>query len=266
MQALNIIGLQWDLAWENPEANRQKAANMLAEQDTAGALIVLPEMFTTGFSMDAPANAENMEGPSLKWMQELASQQQALVTGSLIIEEDGHYYNRFLAVSSAGLVCQYDKRHTFRMAGEHEVYQPGQHRAIFSWQGWRICPQVCYDLRFPVWSRAHSLGTGPDYDLLLYVANWPEPRISHWDALLKARAIENQTYVVGINRIGTDGNEVPYVGSSAIIDYLGKPVIHHRHTETLLKATLEPAPLQSYRQKFPVWKDADIFEIVETRG
>jgi predicted amidohydrolase len=261
MNELQILGLQLNLHWEDAEANRKHIENLLTAHAKPADIIVLPEMFTTGFSMNALKQAEEMMGPSMYWMRKLAQQQEALILGSLIILEGGKYYNRFIAMDSFGVVCQYDKRHTFRMAGEHEVYEAGQERKVFEWKGWRICPQVCYDLRFPVFSRTRSDENGPDYDLLIYVANWPKPRISHWETLLKARAIENQAFVIGINRVGTDGVKMEYNGGSVILDHMGNVLAQNYGDEVLLEATLDPGPQKQFREKFPVWKDADEFEV-----
>lgn len=261
MNDLQILGLQLDLRWEDAEANRKHIETLIKAHNQPADIIVLPEMFTSGFTMNTKQNAEEMMGPSMYWMRKLAQQEDALVMGSLIILEGGKYFNRFIAIDSFGIACQYDKRHTFRMAGEHEVFESGQERKVFEWKGWRICPQVCYDLRFPVFSRTRSDENGPDYDLLVYVANWPKPRVSHWEALLKARAIENQCFVIGINRVGIDGVNMEYSGGSAILDHLGNPLAQHYNEEIILEATLDPQPQKRFREKFPVWKDADQFRI-----
>lgn len=256
---LHLSLLQLDLRWENHEANRQHIETMLQGASQTD-VIVLPEMFTTGFSMNPAPLAEEMHGRTMQWMKGLAKQHQALVMGSIIIMEGGQYYNRFVAMGPQGTVTTYDKRHCFRMAGEHEHYEPGQKRVVFSYKGWRICPQICYDLRFPVWSRTHSGPDGPDYDLLIYVANWPSPRVTHWDALLKARAIENQAFVVGVNRIGVDGSSWSYPGHSVALDPLGKVLVQGGDQEALLSATFDLEQIRAYRTKFPVWKDADKVE------
>lgn len=261
MKELHILALQLDLKWEDAEGNRKHIEEIIHKHGKPSDVIVLPEMYTSGFSMDARKNAEEMMGPSMYWMRKLAQQQEALVMGSLIILEGGKYYNRFIAMDSFGVVSQYDKRHTFRMAGEHEVYESGKERIVFEWKGWRICPQICYDLRFPVFARTKSDENGPDYDLLVYVANWPRPRISHWDTLLQARAIENQAFVVGVNRVGVDGGGFEYSGGTAIIDHMGKPLARHYDQEYVVEATLDPEEMKRYREKFPVWKDGDQFAV-----
>ena len=260
---LRICLVQMDLAWENPDQNRSHAANLLRDQAGKHDLIILPEMFTTGFSMNPKKLAESAGDPdTLAWMQFHAAKLGAIVVGSFIIEENGKYYNRLMVVGQEGLVVKYDKRHLFRMSGEHEVYTAGDELPVFSLNGWRICPMVCYDLRFPVWSRN---GMNPEgrmwYDLLLYVANWPERRVAHWKALLQARAIENQVWVAGVNRVGQDGNDIVYSGDSMIIDALGTIVAHEVGKEGLLTATLEWEALADYRERFPAWADADRFEL-----
>ncbi len=261
--SLRICLVQMDLAWENPQLNWSKASNLLRDEVGKHDLIILPEMFTTGFSMKPALLAESAEdGDTLAWMQFHAAKLGAIVVGSLIVEEDGKYYNRLMVVGQEGLVLKYDKRHLFRMSGENEVYAAGDELPVFSLNGWRICPMICYDLRFPVWSRN---GMNPEgrmwYDLLLYVANWPERRVAHWKALLQARAIENQVWVAGVNRVGTDGNDIVYSGDSMIVDALGTIAAHEVGKEVLLTATLDWNALAEYREKFPAWADADRFEL-----
>lgn len=261
MMSLHLAALQLDLAWHDPAANRDKI--LLMTDQIAGPLdlLLLPEMFPTGFTMSAQEWAEPAEGPTLAWIHRLAGIKGCLVGGSVITEVDGHFYNRFLLVSPDGLVDYYDKRHTFRMAGENEHYTPGQRRVVVEYQGWRMLLLICYDLRFPVWSRNFRREDGMDYDLILCVANWPAPRVSQWETLLMARAIENQCFVAGINRVGEDGNGVPYSGSSMIIDPLGRPLSSAQRQETILLAQLDRAQLEQYREKFPVWMDADAFSL-----
>ncbi|MFN8394344.1 MAG: amidohydrolase [Bacteroidia bacterium] len=261
---LRVCLVQMDLAWENPQENWSRAANMLHGQEGKHDLIILPEMFSTGFTMKPQGIAEPAaDGDTLAWMQHLANKMDAVVVGSVVVEEAGGYYNRLMVVNHAGLVLKYDKRHLFRMAGEHEVYRAGAELQVFSLNGWRICPMVCYDLRFPVWSRN---GMNPEgrmwYDLLLYVANWPERRVAHWKALLQARAIENQAYVAGVNRAGTDGNEIDYSGDSLLFAALGQQLGHGGREATLITAELDWDSLAAYREKFPAWADADQFELL----
>ncbi|MFM2374926.1 MAG: hypothetical protein RLZZ165_22 [Bacteroidota bacterium] len=260
---LRICLLQMDLSWENPEQNKRRAGDLLRGQAGLHDLIVLPEMFTTGFSMNAKALAEPAQvSESLMWMQSQASGLGAILMGSLIVEEEGKYFNRLMVVGQEGLLLTYDKRHLFRMSGEDAVYSPGSELQVFSLHGWRICPMICYDLRFPVWSRNAMHPDGRmRHDLLLYVANWPERRIGHWKTLLQARAIENQSWVAGVNRVGKDGNAIVYSGDSMICDPLGNVVSHLVQEEGCLTATLEWAGLAAYRSNFPAWADAERFEL-----
>lgn len=261
MSSLRVAALQIDLKWHDPAANKQHIEEVLRAQNPQADIIVLPEMFTTGFSMDAEGQAEQAGGPTLAWMNDLAKSYQALIVGSLIIHQENSYFNRLLAVDANGLVSAYNKRHLFRMANEHEVYTPGEEKVIFEYKGWRICPQICYDLRFPVWSRNPVNETGYGYDLLLYVANWPATRASHWVNLLQARAIENQAYVIGVNRVGTDGNKLPYSGNSIIADYMGEKMAYLEHKEGILQAELTLDNMANWRKKFPIWRDADTFHV-----
>lgn len=258
---LKITLLQWALLWEQPEANRQKAQQLLTSVEGED-LILLPEMFSTGFSMQPAPLAETWPGPSVQWMQSLALERDALVLGSLIIEEKGSYFNRMMAAHPDGKLEFADKRHLFRMAGEHEVYRGGEQKLIVEFRGWKICPLVCYDLRFPVWARNRFDSEGKaDYDLLIYAANWPEKRSAHWRTLLKARAIENQAFVAGVNRVGEDGNGFSYRGDSALIDYMGNALVENAREELALSIEIEKEGLEAWRQNFPIWKDADSFEL-----
>ncbi|MGI4734344.1 MAG: amidohydrolase [Janthinobacterium lividum] len=261
MPDFTVSLVQTDLHWHDPEANRASLARQLANA-LAGPgltdLIVLPEMFTTGFSMAAAAQAEPGEGPTLAWLREQAARYDAVVTGSVLLTEAGRYYNRLLWVRPDGSYSAYNKRHLFRMAGEHEVYTAGTERLLEEWRGWRILPLVCYDLRFPVWSR--NTQAAP-YDLLLYVANWPHARINAWNVLLQARAIENIAYVAGINRIGTDGLSQHYSGSSALLDMRGDYLAQAGGRPTVLTRRLPHHPLLELRQQLPALLDADDFEL-----
>ncbi|MFN3901247.1 MAG: amidohydrolase, partial [Alishewanella aestuarii] len=215
---LRVAMLQTELVWQDTAANLQALSQQLAAAPAAD-LLVLPEMFASGFSMDSAGIAEREPGPALSWLKQQAAHYQSAIAGSLAVRTaDGHYVNRLYFVTPDGAVQSYDKRHLFRMAGEHQAYAAGQQRVIVNWQGWRILLQVCYDLRFPVFSR--NLG---DYDAIIYVANWPAPRSRAWWLLLQARAIENQAYVFGCNRVGQDANGLNYRGDSLIVDYLGQP-------------------------------------------
>lgn len=262
MNNFTITFLQAELHWHDPAANRAHLAGRLGSLAAPTDLIVLPEMFSTGFSMEAPALAEPMDGPTVDWLRTLAAHYDAVVTGSVIIEEAGCYYNRLLWVRPDGSLSYYDKRHLFTLAGEQHVYTAGGPRLVVEWRGWRVCPLVCYDLRFPVWSRNRAQAP---YDLLLYVANWPAPRRAAWTALLRARAIENVAYTLGVNRVGTDGLGHAYAGDSALIDMKGNYLVQTGDQETTMTRTLTRAPLTEFRAHFPVLNDADAFEIAATR-
>lgn len=248
--------IQTNLSWEDPAANRAHLADKLA--GTPGHLNILPEMFTTGFSMASATLAEPADGPTLDWLNANAETQHMPVCGSVMVREAKHCYNRFFHVTPSGDVQRYDKRHLFRMADEHQHYSPGQHRLVFQQQDMRVMAQVCYDLRFPVYSRNRN-----DYDVLLYVANWPAARREHWLTLLKARAIENLCYVIGVNRIGDDGNQVAYSGDSVVFDFRGEPLLELGGADAAAEIELEMAPLTQYRRDFPAWQDADDFALSE---
>lgn len=222
-------------------------------------VIVLPEMFSTGFSMNAPSLAEVMNVNTTRWLKMMAAQTQALVIGSFQVKEDGKFYNRLLCVRPEGTYEVYDKRHLFRYGAEHETFTAGSERLIITWKGWRICPLICYDLRFPVWSRQDA---GSPYDLLLYVANWPAARAYAWDTLLRARAIENLSYVVGVNRVGTDGNGIDHSGGSLGVDFLGEIITDLGEAESVKVVQLAKEPLEKYRKSFPTMLDADAFSVV----
>lgn len=256
MQPLRLTLLQENLLWHDPEGNRNALGKLIAAEAADSDLIALPETFTTGFTMEAERVAETPDGTTHRWLQETAGNLSTDICGSLIIEENGQRYNRLLWATASGEVHSYDKRHLFRMGGEFEKYTHGRERLIVNIGEWRICPMICYDLRFPVWSRNQG-----DYDLLLYVANWPESRMSAWQTLLPARAVENLCYVAGVNRTGKDGNGVACGGGSMIADYLGTKLAEADDQPAALHAELSMAKLQRYREKFPVWKDADQFEL-----
>ncbi len=258
MEKLSLLLVQTDIVWEDKQANLAKLSSLINKRRKHADMIILPEMFSTGFSMAPAALAEGMSGSTTQWMLEQAIIADSLVAGSIIIEEDGKYYNRFLAYSPDGLVAKYDKRHLFRMAGEENQYQPGGQRVVFEWRGWRVLALVCYDIRFPVWSRNRD-----DYDLVVYVANWPEPRRDVWLTLLKARALENQTFVAGVNRTGLDGNGLKYVGDSMLISPKGKLIGQMNDNEIgLIETDISLNELQLFRQKFPVHLDKDDFSII----
>jgi predicted amidohydrolase len=253
---LNIALIQTELAWHDREANLARFEYLLDQASNAD-LVILPEMFTTGFSMDSEALAEPENGPSSHWMLAQARRLQAVITGSVIVQAaDGSYRNRLLWARPDGELAHYDKRHLFRMAGEHEHYSAGQERTIFELKGWRIRPLICYDLRFPVWSRAEQ-----DTDLLIYTANWPGARRQHWNRLLPARAIENLCYVAAVNRIGDDGKGLAYTGDSQVLDYQGEGLLSVAAADGVFHATLSATDLHAYRTRFPAHLDADDFDI-----
>ena len=255
--SIKIAGVQTHLIWENAEANRDHLQNKLQELQENVDVIVLPEMFSTGFSMEPSPLAENMNGPTIQWMKQMSSQFEAAITGSLIIADGGQYYNRMVWVQPSGEVDFYDKRHLFSLAGEDAKYASGKQRKIVSFRGWKIYLNVCYDLRFPIWSRNKD-----DYDVAIYVANWPKPRVHAWTTLLKARAIENQCFVVGVNRIGQDANSNNYVGQSCIIDMEGFELTTANDNDIIIVAELQKPRLSAFRKKFPFYQDSDDFNIV----
>ncbi|MCD6012093.1 MAG: aliphatic amidase AmiE [Flavipsychrobacter sp.] len=252
---LYITLIQPDIVWENKEANLQQYEKMIAGISGNKHVVALPEMFSTGFSMAPERLAETMDGNSVKWMAAMAAKYRCILTGSLIIEEDGNYYNRMLWVQPDGKIGTYDKRHLFGYADEDKHYNPGDKRLIVSVNGWRINLMVCYDLRFPVWAR----NQGDEYDVLLYVANWPEPRSLAWRTLLQARAIENQCYVIGVNRVGKDGKDFNYLGESSVFGPLGEQLWQKAGEPACHTATLEKEVLQKVRAKLPFLNDADKF-------
>ena len=255
--------IQTELYWENPVANLAMLEEKIWEIARPVDLIVLPEMFTTGFTMKPKALAELPGGHTYKWMAQMARQSGAAICGSCIVTEKNKYFNRLVWVDPYGNFAHYDKRHLFRMGGEHLQYEAGNSRLSVTWKSWRISLLICYDLRFPVWSRNGLSEDGnPEFDLLIYVANWPAPRTEVWDTLLKARAIENLSWVIGVNRIGSDGNGIDYSGHSALIDYKGQPVHPLSNTAEPIVADLSLSDLQDFRAKFPAHLDADRFRLL----
>jgi predicted amidohydrolase len=253
---LNVAIVQKALHWHEPAKNLDMFTEALDRHQAPTDLFVLPEMFATGFTMQAKANAEPMDGRSVNWMAETAERLDSCICGSLVIEDGGEYFNRFILMSPGGAYRCYDKRHRFRLAGEHEHYSAGSDLVTIELNGWRIRPMVCYDLRFPVWSR-----NSDGYDLLIYVANWPDRRHLAWETLIRARAIENLAFVAAVNRIGIDGNGINYRGGSAIVDYLGQDLVSLADKPGLASAVLEKPPLEKFREKFPFHLDADTFSI-----
>lgn len=251
---MKIALIQTSLIWEDPTENRshlaQKITGFMEEVD----LIVLPEMFSSGFTMNPKAVAETMQGETILWLQHLAKAKNCAITGSLVIEEKGNYYNRLVFVFPNGDIKLYDKRHLFTLAGEHKSYTAGIDKLIVEYKGFRICPLVCYDLRFPVFSRNEE-----NYDVLLYVANWPKPRVNAWDILLKARSVENMCYTIGVNRIGKDHNHHEYVGHTQVIDFLGEYVLEPQEADTVFIVELNKAKLIETRNKLAFLNDRDKF-------
>jgi predicted amidohydrolase len=263
MEDLRITLIQTSLHWEDPVANRAMLEEKIWSIGQPTDVILLPEMFTTGFTMNAAPVAEAMNLHTARWMRQMADQTGALILGSMIVKENNDFFNRLLWMEPGGRMAHYDKRHLFRMAEEHLVFSGGTSRLVDSWKGWRICPLVCYDLRFPVWSRNRYQPEEKrmTYDLLVYVANWPQPRVSAWDTLLKARAIENLAYTAGVNRVGPDPKGTVYSGHSAVIDPRGQTLWSGEEAETVETVVLEAAKLLEYRDKFPAFLDADKFRL-----
>jgi predicted amidohydrolase len=264
MSNLTISLIQTDLFWEDKAANLQMLEKKISELQEKTEIIILPEMFTTGFSMRAEELAETMEGPSVAWMRRISAAQKVILTGSLIISENGQYFNRLIWMLPNGQYGQYDKRHCFSLAGEDKYYSPGDKRLIASVKGWKVNLCICYDLRFPVWSRQMKSpdSTSPEFDLLIYVANWPNRRIHAWKTLLPARAIENQCYVAAVNRVGNDGNEIAHSGFSMVVDPMGEVVHMEPGKEGILTIMIDRNKLDQTRQQLPFWKDADPFLIL----
>ena len=258
MSTLRVTLVQQPLVWGEPAANRGRFAALLTPLAGGTDLVVLPETLTTGFSMEVERLGEPARGPTSEWLMDLAQELDAAITGSVITADGGRYYNRLLWAEPGRKLRHYDKRHLFRMGREHQHFTPGADAWTTSWRGVRICPLVCYDLRFPVYSRRRA---ALDYELLLYVANWPAPRALAWRTLLRARAIENQAYVIGVNRVGPDGHGIAHAGDSAAIDYLGQPLAELGGEPVLATVELDSAPLAAFREKFPAHLDADRFTL-----
>ncbi len=258
MENLKITLFQCYLFWEKTDKNLQNIALKLSAIREKTDLIILPEMFNTGFTMNAAELGEPMNGKTMQWMNKIATQYDCVVTGSLIISEKGKYYNRLIWMRPDGSYECYDKRHLFALGKEHQTYTPGKKKLIVELKGWKICPMICYDLRFPVWMR----NVDEAYDLLLIVANWPERRALHWRTLIPARAVENQSYIVAVNRVGHDGNDVYHSGDSTCIDPMGNVVYYKRDEEDLYTFSINAEELVKTRRAFPFLKDEDKFEIL----
>jgi omega-amidase len=253
---ISVSLIQHNIDWENKESNLDFYQSQIDKIETTD-LIILPEMFTTGFTMNPKPFSESMNGLTVRWMKDNASKNDSAICGSIIIEEDGKYFNRFIWVNPDGSIHHYDKRHLFSLGGENESYTPGDVKLIIEYKGWKICPLVCYDLRFPVWSR-----NSEEYDLLIYVANWPSKRKFAWKSLLVARAIENQCYVIGVNRVGEDNNKVYYSGETSLINSMGETMYIKSHDEDLYTTTLSKPDLLKVRKQLPFLNDKDNFKII----
>jgi omega-amidase len=260
MSELRVALVQTDLEWQAAEHNRKLLEALIRPLAGTTDLVILPEMFTSAFAMGRGAIAEEHPGPTLAWMQRMAAELGAALTGSIAATENGNRYNRLLFVKPDGSCIHYDKKHLFRMLGEDQRYAAGNSKVLVEWRGWRILPQVCYDLRFPVWNRYTQ---AEPYDLLLFVANWPAPRNHHWRTLLQARAIENLAWVAGVNRIGRDGNNLDYLGHSAVVDPQGNETLQAGAAAGVYTATLSLKALKQWRETFPAWMDADKFTLQE---
>lgn len=260
MSDITISLIQTDLHWESKEANLRMLEKKIASLRGETEVVFLPEMFTTGFSMNPSGLAEKMDGETVEWMKKQSRESRLILCGSIIMEEDGKYFNRLIWMLPNGELGYYDKRHLFAYSGEDAHYQAGNKRLIASAKGWKFNLQICYDLRFPVWAR-QALAENPEYDVLVYVANWPDRRMHAWKTLLCARAIENQCYVIGVNRVGNDGNNIYYSGQSLVIDPLGEVLYHKSDEEDIFTIRLERHLLEDARSKFPFLKDADQFRI-----
>lgn len=254
---MKIALIQTSLTWENPSENRALLYEMITSISQYVDLIVLPEMFTSGFTMHPEKVAETMQGETVLWLQEMARSKNCAITGSLVIRENRNYYNRLLFIFPSGEIKHYDKRHLFTLAGEDKVYTSGSDKMIVNYKGFKICPLICYDLRFPVFSR--NIET---YDVLLYVANWPKIRTNAWDILLKARAVENMSYVIGVNRIGTDNNQHEYIGHSQAVDFLGNYILEPQENEGVFLVELNKEAMLETRSKLAFLEDKDDFKII----
>jgi len=253
MQNLIVTLIQTELHWEDIPANLGLFDKKIDAIEDDTDLVILPEMFSTGFTMNAAECAEGMNGSAVTWLREKSASRSTDMVGSVIIEEDGKYYNRLVWAKPHGAIYTYDKEHLFRLAGEEKIYSTSHRKVTVPLKGWRIRPFICYDLRFPIWTR----NLEPLYDLAIFIANWPEKRSAHWRLLLQARAVENLSYVVGVNRVGKDGNGYPHRGDSAIIDPQGRTIFEKSQEECVFTGLLDREAMETYRRYFPAWMDAD---------
>jgi len=274
MSSLTLTLIQTQLHWEDKQANLSMLEQKINSIQEKTEIAILPEMFSTGFSMKPKQFAETMDGSSVKWMKRIAVQKKIILTGTLIIKDGNNFYNRLIWMLPNGEYGCYDKHHLFAYGEEDQHYSPGNKRLIASVKGWKINLQVCYDLRFPVWARQqqtslfkdeHGDEANLEYDLLIYVANWPERRNHAWKTLLQARAIENQCFVIGVNRTGNDGNNIYHKGDSMVVNALGETLYHRADDEDVFTITLQKNSLEEIRNKFPFWKDADTFMIINSQ-
>ena len=268
MEKLIITTIQTNLHWENKTANLEMLEKKILGIAEKTNVVLLPEMFSTGFSMQPALFAETMEGETVNWMRHLAKQKNIILGGSIMVSENDVYFNRFIWMQPNGQFGFYDKRHCFSLAGEDQHYGSGNKRTIASVGGWKINLQICYDLRFPVWSRQQlqqdeQNNFNPEYDVLVYVANWPERRSNAWKTLLQARAIENQSFVFGVNRVGNDGKQIYHSGDTMVVDPMGEVLYQNAHNEDIHTITIEKNKLREVREKLPFWKDGDGFLIVD---
>ncbi len=271
MSSLTLTLIQTQLHWEDKEANLAMLEQKIKAIQKKIEVVILPEMFSTGFSMKPEQFSETMDGTAIQWMKRIAAQKRIILTGSLIIKDGDNFYNRLIWMLPNGEYGYYDKRHLFAYGEEDKHYSAGNKRLIAAVKGWKINLQVCYDLRFPVWARQFPAapevnGRELEYDLLIYVANWPERRNHAWKTLLQARAIENQCFVIGVNRVGNDGNNIYHCGDSMVINALGEILYHKVHDQDVFTITLQKNSLEEIRNKFPFWKDADTFMIINSHN
>jgi predicted amidohydrolase len=256
-ETLNIAAIQANLIWEQPQQNRQHFEAVIDQLNSDFDLVVLPEMFSTGFTMKPQSVAETMNGETVAWMKKIATSKDIAIVGSLVIEENDQYHNRAIFMHPNGMLETYDKRHAFGLAGEDEEYTSGAKKLIVDYKGWKLFPLICYDLRFPVWSRFND-----DYEVLIYMANWPKPRILAWDSLLRARAIENMSYCIGVNRVGLDENNYEYIGHTSVYDFLGEKIADTQEGKVeVLQCKLIRSELEQTRKKLNFLNDRDSFEI-----